>query len=161
MHLIWQEILTQALGFIILVVVLRRFAWGPVLRVLDDRRERIAGEFQRIEQSKAQIEALQRDYQTRLAHIEAEARQQIQTAVAEGRRVSQEIQEQARAQAAQLMAQTRENVQIEIAKAKLELRDRVARLALEATERLLEQKLDAAKDEQLVLRYLEEAERAA
>ena len=161
MQLIWQEMLTQALGFVVLVAVVRRFAWQPVLRLLDDRRQRIADEFARLEQTKGQLETLQRDYQTRLAQIEQEARAKIQEAVNEGKRVSTEIQEQARAQATQVLTQARENVQLEIAKAKVELRDRVAKLTLEATEKLLSQKMDAAKDEALVLRFLDEAEHSA
>lgn len=161
MQVIWQEVLTHALGFVILVLVLKRFAWRPVLTLLDDRRRRIEQEFARIEQTKTQLEMLQRDYQARLAQIEQEARIKIQEAVADGRRVSAEIQEQARAQATQVLTQARENVQLEIAKAKVELRERVAKLTLEATEKLLGQKMDAAKDEALVLRFLDEAEKSA
>src|SRR3989338_5984587 len=101
MQVIWQEVLTHALGFVILVLVLKRFAWRPLLELLDARRQRIEQEFARIEQTKTQLETLQREYQTRLAQIEQEARAKIQEAVAEGKRVSLEIQEQARAQATQ------------------------------------------------------------
>ena len=161
MQILWQEVLTHALGFVLLVWVLRRFAWRPVFQLLDERRDRVAKEFQQIEQTKAQLETLQREYQARLARIEAEARAKIQEAIAEGRRVSAEIQEQAREQAAKTLAQTRVSIQLEIDKAKLELRDRVAQLALAATEKLLAQKLDQAKDEVLVLQFLDEAERSA
>ncbi len=161
MHIIWQEVLTHALGFVILVWALKRLAWRPILRLLDERAQRVASEFKEIEQTKAQLGTLQQEYHTRLAHIEAEARQKIQEAVADGKRVSLEIQEQARAQAAQVLAQARENIQLEIAKAKVELRDRVAALALEATERLLAEKLDTAKDEALIMRFLDDAQQRA
>ena len=160
MQVIWQEVLTHALGFVALVVCLRWLAWTPLLNLLDARRERIAGEFRRIEETKARLEAMQRDYQARLDQIETEARQKIQDAVAEGHRVATEMQEQARAQAAHALDQAREHVQLEIAKAKTELRGHVARLTLETTARLLNEKLDAAKDEQLVLRFLDDVERS-
>ena len=161
MHVIWQEVLTHALGFVALVVCLRWLAWKPLLHVLDARRARIEDEFRRIDETKARLETMQRDYQARLEHIETEARQKIQEAVNEGRRVATEMQEQARAQAAQVLEQARENVQLEIAKAKTELREHVARLTLDTTARLLNEKLDAAKDEQLVLRFLDDVERPA
>ena len=161
MQIIWQEVLTHALGFAILVWVLRRFAWRPVFQLLDARRDRIAQEFRQIAQTKTQLETLQREYQARLAQIETEARAKIQDAINEGRRVAGEMQEQAREQAARTLAQTRISIQLEIDKAKLALRDGVAQLTLETTEKLLAQKLDAAKDEALVLRFLDEAERSA
>ncbi len=161
MQIIWQEVLTHALGFAILVWALRRWAWRPVFQLLDARRDRVAQEFQQIAQTKAQLETLQREYQARLAQIEAEARAKIQEAIVEGKRIAGEVQEQAREQAAKTLAQTRVSVQLEINKAKLELRDRVAKLTLEVTEKLLAQKLDQAKDEALVLRFLDEAECSA
>ena len=155
------QIATTVVGFFLLVLFLKKFFWSAILAMLDARRQRIAEELQRIDEAKARLDALQRDYQTRLAQIEAEARAKIQEAIAEGRRVSAEIQEQAREQASKTLAQTRVSIQLEIDKAKLELRDRVAKLTLDATEKLLAQKLDAAKDEALVLKFLDEAERSA
>ncbi|MBI3008805.1 MAG: F0F1 ATP synthase subunit B, partial [Candidatus Omnitrophica bacterium] len=42
MKLIWQEILTNILGFLIILILLRIFAWKPILGLLDERKKRIA-----------------------------------------------------------------------------------------------------------------------
>jgi F0F1-type ATP synthase membrane subunit b/b' len=47
------QILTHALGFLILLAILKRFAWGQILGVLEARRQQIAGQFQ--EQARARV----------------------------------------------------------------------------------------------------------
>ncbi len=48
----WREVATHAVAFTAAVLVLRRFAWKPILGLLDERREKIAGEFDTIEREK-------------------------------------------------------------------------------------------------------------
>ena len=47
-----RQVLTQILGFLILMWLLRKFAWGPVLAMLEARREKIAGEFREADKRK-------------------------------------------------------------------------------------------------------------
>ena len=154
-----QQVISQALSFLLLLWVLRRFAWRPLLALLDERRARIAQEFQQVAQSKAELIRLQEEYGKRLALIEEEARSKIQQAVLEGKRIGAEIQEQARAQGLALVTKSKETVELEIAKAKVTLRDELAALTLGAVERILREKLDAEKDTQLVNAVLDELER--
>ncbi|MBI4355097.1 MAG: F0F1 ATP synthase subunit B [Candidatus Omnitrophica bacterium] len=160
MHLVWQEILTHALGFVILVWLLRRFAWQPLLGSLDARRGKIAGDLASVERAKQEIGRLQQEYQTRLAKIEDEARAKIQEAIRDGRQVAVEIQEQARREAQAVLDKTRESIALEIAQARVELRDRIAELAVEATEKLITERLDTAKDRAFILKTLDELERS-
>src|SRR4051812_21383059 len=93
-----QEILTQALGFIILVFVMRKLFWKPILNTLDTRRDKIKNELDHIETSKKDLEKLKTEYAVHLQKIEDEARAKIAEAVEEGRRIAREIQEKARAE---------------------------------------------------------------
>ena len=154
-----QQIISQALSFLILLWILRRFAWKPLLDVLDARRARIAQEFHQAAQTKAELARLQEDYGRRLAMIEDEARAKIQQAVLEGKRIATEMQEQARAQGYELLAKSKETVELELAKAKVTLRDQLAALTVGAVERILREKLDAEKDKRLVTAVLDELER--
>ena len=40
-----RQVITQILGFLLMVWILRRYAWGPLMGMLEARREKIAGEF--------------------------------------------------------------------------------------------------------------------
>ena len=154
-----QQVISQALSFLLLLWVLRRFAWRPLLALLDERRARIAQEFQQVARSKEELARLQTEYQQRLAKIEEEARAKIQQAVMEGKRIGAEIQDQARAQGLALLTKSKETVELEIAKAKVTLRDDLTALTVGAVERILREKLDTEKDKQLVNAVLDELER--
>ena len=154
-----QQIVSQSLSFLLLLWVLRRFAWRPLLTLLDQRRARIEQDLHQVDERKAELATLQQEYSQRLAKIDEEARAKIQDAVLEGKRIAMEIQEQARAQGHELVNKSRETIELELAKAKVQLRDQLTDITLEAVERILQQKLDAQADRRLVDSVLDDLER--
>ena len=154
-----QQVVSQALSFIVLLWLLRRFAWRPLLAILDERRRHIETTLQDVAQRKTELEHLQEDYAQRLAKIDGEARVKIQQAVLEGKRIAIEVQEEARAQAQAILAKSKETVELELAKAKVTLRDQIADMTVEAVERVLQQKLDPKTDRALLESTLDELER--
>lgn len=154
-----QQILSQTLSFFLLLWVLRRVAWKPLLGILDARRAQIERELSEAAQAKVQLAQLQADITKRLAAIEDEARIKLQQAILEGKRIGIEVQEQARAQAQQILTKSKDTVELELAKARTILRDQVAQMTIEAVEKVLAQKLDAKTDAALVNAALDELER--
>jgi F-type H+-transporting ATPase subunit b len=61
------ELIAQIISFLILFFILRAFAWKKFLNILDQRKERIAAEFNKIESAKAQLEKLKQEYEGKLA----------------------------------------------------------------------------------------------
>jgi len=153
-----NEIVAQVVSFLLLLTLLRIFAWKKLLKMLDDRRERIASEFRKIEDAQSAVEKLRADYDKRLAGIEAEARAKIQEAVAEGKKVSQEIREGARQEARTILDKAQENIEMEVSKAKQELKEKVVELTLGTTEKLLKEKITGEKDRKLASDFLDELE---
>ena len=94
-----QQILSQSVAFLLLLIVLRRFAWKPLLGVLDARRQKIEDDLRQAAQQRAEVARLQQELDQRLAAISDEARAKIQQAIIEGKRVAVEVQEDARAHA--------------------------------------------------------------
>jgi F-type H+-transporting ATPase subunit b len=158
MSLSLQEILTQALGFLLLVWVMKRLFWKPILSGLAARRGRIEEAFREIENSKKEIERLRTDYEAHIAKIEEEARAKLQATVEEGHRIAREIQDQAREEAKQVLLRSKEDLTLEIGKARLLLRREIADLTLLATERLLHEKMTDEKHRERVLEMIEELE---
>ena len=153
-----QQVLSQAISFLLLLFILKRFAWKPLLSVIDRRQEQIAQDLRHAEERKLEMERLQEEYRRRLTQIEDEARAKIQQAIADGRKIATEIQEQARAQAQAVLAKAKETVELELDKARVTLRDQMATMTMEAVERLLRQKIDAKVDRVLVDAILDELE---
>ena len=159
MNLSVQEILTQAGAFILLVWVLKKMAWRPLLQMLEDRRHKIQAGFDDIERTKADVEKLKQDYERSQARIEEEARQKLQEAIDEGKKIAKSLQETARKEARSVLEKAKEDIQLEVAKAKVTLRDEIADLTLGATERMLQEKLNDTKDKELVLDFIENLEK--
>ena len=159
MNLSIQEILTQAVAFILLVWVLKKMAWKPLLSLLEERRRKIQASFEEIELTKKELEKLKADYERAHSHIEEEARQKLQQAIDEGKRVSRELQESSRREARTVLEKAKEDIALEIAKAKITLRNEIADLTLQATERLIQEKLDETKDKEIVLNFIEDLEK--
>ncbi len=150
------EIITQIIGFLIVFWILKRFAWKPLLGVMEERRRRIASEFERIEELSREADQRREEYETRIQKIEEEARERINKAVNEGRKVAAEIQENARRDAGKIREKARATTEIELAKAKQELRDEVVRLTIMATEKIIHERLDDEKHRALITEFVDE-----
>ena len=110
MELIWSQVVTQIIGFLIALLILKKYAWGPVLNLLEERRQKIQGEFDKIESTKREIAQLKSEVETQLRNMEAQARARIQEAVQDGQRVATEITDKARTEARDLVDRAKEEI---------------------------------------------------
>lgn len=156
MNLDIQQILTQIFAFLILLFILKRFAWKPTLTILDQRKERISKGLNDIEQAKTNLEALRRTYEERLSSIEDEARRKIAFAIHEGKSIANQIQEEARQKSQELLQKTKENLSLEVDKARVGLRDEIAKLVIETSEKLIGKTLDNKRQNELVIEFIDE-----
>lgn len=147
------------LAFWIFFALMRKFAWGPILDQLDERRNRIQAGFDDIRKAQAEAAEARKGYEARLSAIEAEAREKIAAAIKDGERVAAEISAKAREDAAEFIESSRKRVELEMAGLRKQLREEVVTLTLAATEKLLVLKLDAGKDKELVGSFVSELER--
>lgn len=151
-----KQVLTQILGFLILLWVMRRYAWGPILASLEARRQKIAGDFDAARQAKADADATKLQLENELKGIEAKARQRLQEAVAEGQKVAGEIRTQAQTEAAARLARAEDDIAREREKAKEMLKEQVISLSMKTAEKILRQRLDDPAQRKLVGEFVEE-----
>lgn len=160
MDLIWQQLATHALGFLIVVFMLKKYAWGPLLSMIEERREKIVSEFREIELQKQDIANQQKEYEDKLQKIEQERREKLLEGVNEGKALAADLKSKAQAEAKDIIVKAKAETQRELAKAKVQLKTDMVDLTLAATEKILGEKLTAEKDRQLVSEYIEELSRA-
>ncbi len=151
-----RQVATQILGFLILLWGMRKFAWGPLLGVLEARRQRIAGEFAEAERRQASADEARAKLEAQLRDLEHQKRLKIQEGVAEGQRVAGEIRQQAHKDAHARMAQAEEEVAREREKARELLKAQMIGLALGGAEKVLREKLDDAHQRRLVAEFIDE-----
>jgi len=153
------EIIAQLLGFLLVFWILKKFAFGKFLALIDERRKTIADEFQNIEDQKKQIGNLEKEYRAKIQDIEKEARHKIQEAIGEGSRMAQEIKDKARSDSLKQLERTRADIKQEFLKAKAVLRKQMVEISTQMAERILRKNLNAKQDEAFVDDLMKEAEK--
>lgn len=150
---------TQILGFLIVLWVLWKVAWKPVLEMLEARRQKIAGDVDSAKKLREDAEKLKAEYEEHLRTIEAESRARIQQAVKEGQKVADEIRAKAEQERRKATEQAKEELALEYKKARAALREDMVRLSLGAARELLRKELDEAEHRRLVDEFLTDLSR--
>ncbi len=150
-----NEIIAQVIGFLILLVLLKVFAWKRILGILDKRKEYIAAELKGIEDSKAAIEKIKLEYEARLGSIEEATKERFSEALNESKIILEDARKSGHLQAQEIIDNAKQSVKYELAKAKDELKDEIIDLTLKATENIIKEKLTAEGDRNLVKDFLE------
>ena len=125
-NIIPGEVVVQLLAFLIVFFTLKALAWKPILKSLEDRREKIKGDFDSIAAQRGEIEELKAKYDAHLRKIEDEARAKLQETIDEGRKIARDIQEKARSESQASFDKAKENIELEMAKARIEKKATVA-----------------------------------
>jgi F-type H+-transporting ATPase subunit b len=146
--------------FAILVALLGKFAWGPILKMVDEREKGIQATLDAAAASNARAAELLEQHREQLA----DARRHASELIAEGRtaaeRVRREMEEKARVEAHGIVERARTEIGRERDAALEMLRKESVELALAAASRLMQENLDQPKDRALVERYLAELGKA-
>lgn len=153
-----NEIVAQIVTFLILLFLMKRFVWKPFLKVLDDRRSRIAAEFKKIEDANTEVNKLKADYEARVASIEAEAKLKIQEAVEEAKKLAEEIRQSAREESEKIFAKAQESIKAEVAKAEETLKDKIVNLTIDVAAKVVQERLTVDDDKAIVETFIREME---
>ncbi len=147
----------QLVNFTVLLVVLRLVAWGPLTKMLDERRERIAESLNAAEAAKTQAAESERQVQ---AQVEA-GRREAQNLIAQSQEIANRIQAEARTQAQAdadaLLARARSEIQLERDSVIADLRREFADLTIAAAEKVINQSLDRTQHRKLIDEALAES----
>lgn len=149
----------QTLLFVVLIFVLKKYAWSPILSAVEDREEGIKNALKSAENAKAEMQALNADNE----RILAEARLERDVLLKEAREIKgniiNEAKEQANVEADKILTSAKDQISTEKMKAITELKNTVAELSIDMATMVIKSELkDADKQKQLVTDALKEAE---
>ena len=141
--------------FTTVLLVLWRFAWGPILSAVEAREKKIQDALEEAQTRQAEAEKLLEEHKKQLA----EARKQAQAILAEGRedadRLRKELEGKAREESEAILTRARAEIEREKDAALDALRTEAVDIALAAASKLLHQKLDGDQDRKLVMQYVD------
>jgi len=148
----WKSDLAIFTGvlFVILFVVLSKFAWGPIASGLDKREQRIADEIAAAEKSNSDARQLLGQYDEKLAGAKDEVRQIIDSARRDAEQLGREMLDKARTDAAAEAERARQDIETATGAALEQLAIRGADLAVDLAGKILRAQIDATAHKQLI-----------
>jgi F-type H+-transporting ATPase subunit b len=132
----WAHFISQVISFVIVAVLLQRFAYKPILEVLEQRRQRIAEGLANAEQIKRELAKTEAARQDVLNQANLQANKLIEEARAAAARVQEQETQKAIATAEQIIAKAREAAAQDHARMLADLKREVGHLVVETTARV-------------------------
>lgn len=126
----WQLLISQVILFVIVAVMLKKFAYAPVLKVLEERKQRIAEGLANAEAIKRELASAQARAQEVLNQANTQANKAIEEARQAAAKVLAQETQKAVATANDIIAKARQASEAELARMKVELRKEVGRLVV-------------------------------
>jgi len=129
----WELLLSQCIAFLVLAFALKKFAYGPVLQVLEDRKQRIAEGVENADKIKAELASTQEAKDQILSEANAKAQSLIDEARAAAEKVGAAKEQESVKQAEEIIRKAREATEADRDKMMAELKVEIGRLVVETT----------------------------
>lgn len=148
-----------ALCFIIVAVVLYRFAWGPLLVALQAREDAISGAIDEAQSIRAEAEATRAKYEALMEGHRQEAQSLIDEGEADKKRIIQEAHSKASKEAAEIRGRADRDIDLAKQKALSEVKEDARTLALAIAEKVISAEVDAKRHEAIIADVIASYER--
>ena len=152
-------IIWTTITFLILMFLLGKFAWKPLLAAVDAREKGIRDSIETARQQRDESQRILEEHKDLLNQARRERAEAVEMGRRDAERIKGEILEEARRQREQLVAQTEGQISASLRQARAELKGEVANLAIQAAGKLLGKSLDDATQRRLVEEYIADLER--
>jgi len=156
-HFNGGDILFQLIIFLVLLALLKKFAWGPLMGIMKQREEHIAGEINAAEGSNLEAKKLLEEQRNLLKEARVEAQSLIENAKKQGDVQREEIITAARSEADRHKEAALRELEQEKEKAVAAIREQVASLSVLIASKVIEKELTAADQDKLINEYIQEA----
>lgn len=143
-------------NFLVLLVILNKFAYKPVIKMLDERKKSVEDSLNQAEKAQQEAERIQKEYQAQMAAAKQEAQEIIEKANKMGDQVKAEIVTKAQDQANKTIQQAQEEIARAKNQAVAELRDEVANLTILAAGKVLGRAISVEDHEKMIKDFVAE-----
>lgn len=150
------NILVVTISFLLLMLLLKKYAWGPLSEVLKQREDKIANDIDSAEASKIAAAKLEKERQQQLLSSKTEAADIIKSAKENGEVSRQALLNETQEEILRLKEKASNDIQMEREAALGSVKDEVATLSLDIASKILEQELSGATHESLIDQYIED-----
>ena len=151
----WTALFTLA-NTVALFLVMKKFLWVPVLKMIEDRQQEIDSMYAEADSAQAEAKRVQAEYQQKLSVAAETSERMVKEAVVRGQNREEEIIRQANREAAAIMDKASADIALEKKKAINEAKDEISVIAMAIAGKVVGRSLTGADQAQLVASFIEE-----
>lgn len=144
--------------FVALFLILKKFAWGPILEALEKREKTIKDSLDRAARARDEAQKILDEYNRRLEKAGAEAQRILDEGRSMGEEMKRDIVAKARTEAEEIVARGKNEIHLERDKAISEIRKHAVDLSLLAASRVVKKTLTEEDHRRIVLEAIDEIE---
>lgn len=146
----WQGLALQLINFGILFFLLGKFAWKPIMKLLDERSSKIKEGLTRSEQAEKRAEEIDVEAKKALEEARKEGQALIAQATETANKHGEALKEQTKKEAEQLIERARAEIQLEKDQAIAQLRSEFADITILAAGKVINEELDKEKHRKVI-----------
>lgn len=146
--------------FLLLLVILRKIAWKPIIEALENRERDIRDALNAAEKARAEADKVSHDYDEMIKKARSEVQQIVAEGKVTGEKVRTSIEENARLKAAEMLENAKGQIEAEREKAIREIQAVVVDLSVKAATKVIEKNLDTDDNRRLIEKTLMEIGKA-
>src|SRR2546421_508918 len=152
-NMVWTLVI-----FVLVVAVLGKFAWGPVLSLLQQREEFIHKSLSDAKRDRDEAEARLKDYAAKLQSAQAEAVVIIEGARKDAERLREELRQRARTEADTMLKNAERQIEMQTTRAVQQIRQEAVDLSVTIASKLLQRNISKEDNEKLIADALKQIE---
>jgi len=149
-------LVVQVLSFLLLVYILRRFAWNPLITMMEERRNQIEANIANAEKERLQAEQIKREYQEEMRKARQEAQEVIAKATKLSEQRAAEILAGAHGEAEKIKQAALADIERERDRAIAQVQAQVADLSVAVAEKIIRKNLDISGQEGMIEQFIQE-----
>jgi len=146
----WKLLIAQIVNFLVLLFVLWKFAYGPVLAMLEKRQKKIEKGLADADEAGKKLEESAEKQKEILKNARTEAKDIVEKAREQAEKSKSEIAFEAKAQAEKIIISVKAEIEQEKQKTIAEIKSEIGSLVVAATEKIVDEKMDSEKDKKMI-----------
>ncbi|MDH6364613.1 F-type H+-transporting ATPase subunit b [Enterococcus sp. PF1-24] len=150
------SVLTVSISFLLLLLLLKKFAWGPVTEILQKREEKIANDLDAAEESRIKAAEMEKQRESQLQNSRTDAAEIIKSAKENGEVSRQNILAETQVEVSKMKEKAKNDIRQEQETALATVKDEVAELSIQLVAKILEQELTPETQNTLISQYIDD-----
>jgi len=149
-HIDWKLIIAQLVNFAIVLFVLYKFAYGPILKMMEERTEKIEKGILDAENAGAKLTEIAEKEKAVLIEARKQAQEIVASAEVVAAKNKEELIVAVKEQSEKILADAEKKIEMEKNKMMQEVKGQIASLVISATGKIIDEKLDMEKDRAII-----------